>query len=397
MSGTGSNNAESGRILIIHTDGNTFNNPSLKCIVDLLLGRGFTIDLRYPKTFAPMPPIEHVRLIPYGKIVRRLKRIIFDRLCFRPLMVLAIALEQLLYYRKYDLILGVDRQGLLEADIISRSTKAPFIFISFEITFASETSARYKSLEKTASMNVSCWIVQDDERADKLKQENGFEDFNKFLLPLASAGMGQTSETRLRDKLGIPIDKKVAIVIGSVSSWSMTREIVRSVPAWPDDWVLILHERYGRTREQLANDLAAIEGLVGTKIYISESATELVDDMAEILSGIDAGLAFYKPVYNGGPLTGNNLKYLGLASGKLSTYLRYRVPVVVNEIGLFAQQVRQFRIGSVVAEPEQVGVALNELGDCDYRGNIETYFKTRLDFNLYADRLMSAFESAMKA
>jgi hypothetical protein len=42
-------------VLIIHTDGNSFNNPSLKCIMDLLLEQGCKIDLRYPKSFAPMP------------------------------------------------------------------------------------------------------------------------------------------------------------------------------------------------------------------------------------------------------------------------------------------------------------------------------------------------------
>ena len=45
------------RVLIIHTDGNSFNNPSLKCIIDLLLEKGCEIDLRYPKSDAPMPAL----------------------------------------------------------------------------------------------------------------------------------------------------------------------------------------------------------------------------------------------------------------------------------------------------------------------------------------------------
>jgi hypothetical protein len=387
----------SGRILIIHTDGNTFNNPSLKCIIDLLLQNGFSIDLRYPKTFAPMPAVENVRFLPYGKLARRFKRIIFDQLCSRMLMYLLVSLERLVYYRKYDLILGVDRQGLLEADIICRSTGSPLIYISFEITFESETSAAYKALEKNAARSVACWIVQDEERAEKLKRENDLDDTNRMLLPLASSGIGNTSDTRLRDQLKIPPEKKVAIVIGSVSKWSMTKEIIRSVSDWPDNWVLVLHERYGRTRELLAGELNDLQNLLDRKIYISDSATELVDDMDDILSGVDVGLALYAPDLNGGLLTGNNLKFLGLASGKISTYLRYRIPVVVNEIGLYANEIRENKLGLVVKVPDNIPAALIKMETSDYSKNIENYFSSKLDFDIYADELLAKFKSIMSA
>lgn len=386
---------KSRHVLMIHTDGNTFNNPTLKCMIDLMLDNGYSIDLRYPRTFAPMPEVKGVRYLPYGKVVRRLKRIVFDRLCLGLLMYMGVALEKILYYREYDLVIGIDRQGLLEADIIARSRGIPFIFISFEITFAKETSPRYKMPEKRASAGAACWIIQDDERAAQLKLENGFSDANKLLLPLASKGVGTTAETRMRDKLGIPVDKKVAIVIGSVSSWSMTREIIRSVTDWPDEWVLILHERYGRTRELLADELEGLAPLIRERIYISNYASILVDEMAEILSGIDAGLAFYKPDYKGGPLTGDNLKFLGLASGKISTYLRYGVPVIVNQIGLFAEQVQAYNLGSVVSAPDQIENVLPDLAQGGYSDDIEHYFSSKLDFNVYADEVLSRIESVI--
>lgn len=385
----------SGRVLIIHTDGNTYNNPSLKCIIDLLLKNGFSIDLRYPRTFAPMPVVENVRLLPYGKLVRRIKKIIFDQLCSRPLMYLSVLLERLVYYRKYDLILGVDRQGLLEADIIGRARGIPLIYISFEITFASETSAGFKALEKSAARSVACWIVQDEVRAEVLGQENGLSESKRMLLPLASSGMGNNGNLRLRDQLGIPSEKRVAIAIGSVSRWSMTREIIQSVCGWPDNWVLILHERYGRTRELLTDELKHLQDLVGQKVYISNNATALVDDMAGILSGVDAGLALYRPDFDGGPLTGNNLKFLGLASGKISTYLRYGVPVVVNEIGLFADEVRANLLGAVTETPDSIPDALKEIEMSEYATNIESYFTSKLDFDIYADEVLAKFKSVI--
>ena len=127
-------------------------------------------------------------------------------------------MEKILIYREYDLIIGVDRQGLIEASILSKLTKKPYIFISFEIMFESETSAKCKLLEIKASKAVSKWIVQDVVRADILANENQLQTFNRILLPLASAGSGVLNSDRLRDYLGIPENKKVAILIGSISN-----------------------------------------------------------------------------------------------------------------------------------------------------------------------------------
>ena len=387
-------NSKSNHILIIHTDGNTFNNPSLKCIIDLLLENGFKIDLRYPKSHAPMPLNSNIRFIPFGKFIRRLKNIIFNRFCSKLLINLSVFVEYVFYYKKYDLIIGVDRQGLLEANILNKLTSTPHIFISFEITFEKETSVRYKELEKDASKSIYSWIVQDEERAQKLLEENDLQVSNRFLLPLASAGIGNTNDVRLRDRLGIPKTKNVAIAIGSISSWSMISEIIRSVTSWPDDWVLILHERYGRTRETLDEELLYIEAFIGEKIFISDSATEMVDDMSMILSGVDAGLAFYRADYSG-TLTGNNLKYLGLASGKISTYLRYGIPVVVNEIGLYAEEIQRCKLGCVVSGSNEISEKLIEIKNNDYTKNAKSYFSDNLDFNIYADDVLFNIFSAV--
>lgn len=384
------------RILIIHTDGNSFNNPSLKCIIDLLLEKGCEIDLRYPESDAPMPSYEGIRFLPFGIWLRRWKSRVFDRYCSRPLVFLSVLVEKFVFYKKYDLIIGVDRQGLIEASVLNKITKTPYVYISFEIMFEDETSARYKSLEKEASKGVAAWLVQDEVRAGQLQRENLLNPSNKILLPLASAGVGVAKVDRLRDHLGIPNDKKVAIAIGSLSKWTMASQILKCVADWPEEWVLIVHARYGRTRELLAGELAAFADLLDRKIFISDAATEMVDDMGSILAGVSAGLAFYKPEYGRNYYAyfiGKNLEHLGLASGKISTYLRYGVPVIINEVGLYAEETRQFRFGCVVERPEQIKDSLDEISHEEYRHNARDYFVKKLDFNIYRDKIWSRFEA----
>lgn len=376
------------RVLILQREGNAFNNPSLKCIIDLLLENKYQIDIRYRNSYAVMPPVRWIRYLPYGRIIGLFKLILSDRLCAWPMIIFSVYVENFFLYNKYDLIIGIDRHGLVEASALSKLTNTPYIFISFEIMFKSETSVRYKSIEQTASKDVAFWIVQDEVRAKQLQSENLLSSSNKFLLPLASAGSGLLKTERLRDYLGIPEGKKVAILIGSVTGWSMTGQIIKSAIDWPEDWVLIVHERYGRTSRLLAEEAVAFHDAIGSKIFVSNASTERVDDMGSIVAGVSVGLAFYEPDFKK-PDMGKNLVYLGLSAGKISTYLRYGIPVIINEIGMYAEAARLYKFGCVVDLPEKIASKLNEIDHEEYRSNAINFFTHKLDFNIYKDDLWS--------
>lgn len=389
------------RVLVIHPEGNTFNNPSLKCLIDLLIRDGNTIDLRYPLTKASVPQYAGIRLLPFSRILRLLKYLLFEYLCSWPPIFLATLGDYVFHYRKYGLIIGVDRQGLIEASIVSQLSNTPYIFLSFEIMFESETSARYKRIERKAARNTPLWLVQDEIRASKLQEEDHLQASTRFLLPLASAGAGLPASERLRDTLGIPVNKKVAITIGSVSTWSMTSELIRSTVEWPDDWVLLVHERYGRARDKLTTELKAFSKPDhNNKVFVSDSAAQMVDDMGTILAGVSIGLAFYKPKHTarfGDRYEGKNLRYLGLASGKISTYLRYGIPILVNEIGTYAEEARRFGFGRVVERTEGIKDVLDELDSDEYRKNARTYFSRKLDFRNYENAILARLQATRLA
>ena len=249
-------------------------------------------------------------------------------------------------------------------------------------------------MEIAAANEVSGWLVQDEVRAGLLQQENQLDAKRKFLLPLASAGAGQLGTDRLRDRLGVPENKHVAIVIGSIEKWTMATELMRCAAEWPEDWVLIVHDRYGRTSEMLSAELEPVAHLLNQSIFISDSATDMVDDLGDILAGVSCGLAFYRPVYSGtyaGRFTGKNLEFVGLAAGKISTYLRYGIPVIMNEIGLFADEARKSQFGFVAACPKQIKDILGKV-DFDVAGNhARAYFEDRLDFNIHKERVYHEF------
>jgi hypothetical protein len=379
-------------ILIIHPEGNSFNNPTLKSLIDLFVSRGIPVDLRYGVSDAPMPAgYGGVKLLPYGKFHKFIRAIILENLCFIPLIGLVVALDNLLLYGSYRLVLGVDREGLIQAGLLHRMEKTPYVFLSFEIQFGDETSRRFKAPEIKASRDVAAWLVQDEVRARLLVDENKLDPDKKIMLPLASVGHAEPSSLKLRDRLGIPDEKKVAITMGSITAWSMAADIIKSATSWPEDWVLIVHDRYGKTSRRLHGILSVIEPYLNNKIYISDEASLMVDDLGNILAGVSAGLAFYRPVWNC-QSSGKNIQYLGLASGKISTYLRYGIPVIVNEIGLYADEAQKHRFGLVVEDADRIGSRLDEIDRPSYRENAKRYFRECLDFKLHEEKILDCLK-----
>ena len=66
------------KVLIIHPEGNAFNNPSIKALIDLLQSHGVIVSIRCQRSAAPMANSSGVILRPWGKIYGRLKCIVFD-------------------------------------------------------------------------------------------------------------------------------------------------------------------------------------------------------------------------------------------------------------------------------------------------------------------------------
>ena len=384
------------KVLIIHTDGNTFNNPTLKCIIDLLVGNSVFVTIRYPVSNAPMPSTMGVKLLPWGRIYNKFKKLIYNYLTSWYFSFIIVYFEKaFIISGNYDLIIAVDRVGLIEAAHLKKITGIPFVFFSFEIMFECETSTAFKSLEKKASRDASYWFIQDEVRAKCLQRENALSFTNYSIVPLASAGIGHMRPERLRDKLGIPVEKKVAILMGSLANWSMAEDIIGSTLGWPEDWVLVVHCRYGLTHDFMKKSEMAITVPLAGKVYWSDEAPGMVDDLGYVLAGVSVGLAFYK-VVGSCPYTGKNLEYLGLSSGKIATYLRYGIPVIMNNIGLYSELAKQHNFGIVLRDTEQIGGSLISINLDELSKNATNFFLAYLDFQKYKEDIWNIFNDIIK-
>lgn len=382
-----------GSVLIIHPEGNSYNNPTMKCLIDLLRDRDIDLHIMHQKTIAPMPPYRGVVYHSWGRLFGKLKKIALSKFSSKTLSLIVTYYESLLIPKSFDLIIGVDREGLIQSCFLSKIFNVPYVFFSFEIMFEDETSSKFKKLEKYSSESVSAWFVQDSIRAKQIHLQNQLAMDRCSLLPLASKGRGVHSISRMRDAIGVSLDKKTVLLMGSPSGWSMWPEVLSTVNEWPSDWVLILHGRYGFTSQYIEEKIPDASSLVGTRIFISNSPVNFIDDMGFVLSGINVGLAFYKPKYCS-PYTGKNIEFIGLASGKTSTFLKYGIPVIMNEIGEYSELAKSHGFGVVVEDVTNLPQALPKILCDSFSINAGNFFSQKLDFDNNEEGLWAALKKA---
>lgn len=386
------------KVLILHPEGNVNNNPTLHAFISSLKKYGISCDITVDRYKLNNIASEESGFIYINHFFRKLKKGLIDYVGSVGLLRAFLFVKCLFYKKKYDLVIGVDREGLVEAWVISRMTKLPYLFFSFEIIFAKETSEKYKKIEKKASKNISLCLTQDELRSQKLMDENGISGDKIICVPVAGKGLPKICNgRRVRDVLGIPEKNKVVVFMGSISRWTKFDDIVKEIISWPDEWVLLVHSRYGKTQSVVEN-IIDMNCMPKNKIFMTKKSYDTNDDLGLLLKGVDCGLALYEPDYNY-KLTGLNLKYLGMSSGKITTFLRYGVSVIINELDIWKDIVVEEGIGKVVKDSKDIAGALrglSDMGDCSEKCKL--FFENKLSYGIYErdliDRIKDCFANS---
>jgi hypothetical protein len=233
------------RILFVHPEGNLANNPNLSAIIELLVRSGHDIIVRSRRSSFARHENPNVKMLEVpGRIQNKLMQLSCHPRKW-PLGKLAITLVPPLT-PPADVVIGVDRQGVMEGAVIARSKGIPIAYWSYEIFFATECSPDFKALERREACSVRFAVAQDDLRARLLSEETGIPNDRILRIPVAGTGTQPAARTRyLNEHFGIPADRRIAIFAGSVDEWTLARRLVESPLLWPDDWVLVMHHRYG--------------------------------------------------------------------------------------------------------------------------------------------------------
>jgi glycosyltransferase involved in cell wall biosynthesis len=264
----------------------------------------------------------------------------------------------------YACVIGVDPDGLMLAESLARG--APLGYFSLELLLSSELStaaeAQLKAHERELSRQAAFVVVQDEDRARLLADDNGIAWERVVLVPNAPPGPARRQPTRYwHTRFGLPAEARVVIHSGSLGDWTGIDDIVDAAAKWPEPWVLVVHTRYNA---ESSGYVEALRARADPRRVCFSLRPVRRQDYDALVDGADVGLAFYVPT-GASSFTGSNVGTIGLSSGKLAYYLRAGLPVVVNRASSIARLVESRGAGVAVEDARSIGSALDRLA-ADY-------------------------------
>jgi glycosyltransferase involved in cell wall biosynthesis len=239
--------------------------------------------------------------------------------------------------KKYCCFIGVDKEGLVLGSVLGKFYKKSVIFWSLEMEFLKDQSNPFnillKILEKKFHSHALFTIIQDSERANCLVKENYVINPRIVIVPNAPLGPPPRLKSEyLRQVFFLPEDKIILIHAGMISENVLSEGIALESTRWPENWVLIFHEREKRNISDPY--LKKIQNIGGDHVRLSLNPV-LYTELDGLLSSAQIGVVAYDTQ------KGPNFSLISGASGKLAHYLRCGLPTIcigVENIDLLLQE-----------------------------------------------------------
>ena len=270
----------------------------------------------------------------------------------------------------YHCMVGIDPEGLASASFYAKLLDVPSIYWSLELLLAKEIITQekknIKKLEIINNKQVAFTIIQDRWRGQALIKENGIDPTSLFYVPNAPRGRSRREKSDyLYKRLNIPREFKIILCAGTIGSWAMSTEIVAAAADWPNGYVLVMQSRaYNSIRKD--KYIEKIREIADPRKVIISYEPVPQSEYRNFVDSADVGLAFYmpNPPNNYFNLLGENIRLIGLSSGKIAGYLYSGLPVIVNDVVIGPKElVQSSGSGFCVTHPAGIKDALSVVFD----------------------------------
>jgi glycosyltransferase involved in cell wall biosynthesis len=269
--------------------------------------------------------------------------------------------------------------------------------LMFEQELESPTERQMKVRERAAIKRSFLFLIQDEVRRELFCTENGIDPEACELVPVAPVDVHPRRTDYLRERFGI--DKSTLIVLyqGSLCSWSCIEQFQELVSSWGPQRCLVVNSRDkpGPRLTEFMRELAASGPIYFTTDPVPADALPLLTASA------DVGLVSYRP----GPTnwaTGNNLRYVGLSSGKIAFYTMCGLPILARYLASISSTIEKggfgrsyHNISEAKSHLDFMAANLRCMGDAA-RAYYEAALSPAIPIVRFCDRLVKVSEQGSK-
>ena len=181
-----------------------------------------------------------------------------------------------------------------------------------------------------------------------------------------------------RTKFALAAEQKIVVYSGSIGDWAMLEEILGTVPAWPEEYVFIIHtwqqyaleNGYGKRLQDVAKGLPVF--------FSAENLSR--SRLSAALAAADAGIAYYREL-------DDNFANIVFSSNKICEYLLAGIPVICSPFPSLKREIDRYQLGKAVPV-QQISAAIREIGanKDSLSASIAKSLKEELNFDKYFEK-----------
>ena len=389
------------RIALFEPYPDLVTNPSLVCLLKALTRRGARVDVMIHDTSSLRSLEGNISgyRFPEGLSfwcgdLRATLRRWSERLDLERL-----GIEQRFAAGAYDLILGIDSLGVIRGSKYAKRYNVPLAYLSFEMFFRDElivdSEIEEKEQEVKATQMADLVVVQDSHRGRLLAEENGLV-LDKFAyLPVSPSGSRQVKRSNyLRDRFHLSEEQTIVLQAGTFADWTYADELLKSLDAWPEGFVLVIH-----SRDRLNDTSRYVREIKAADLPDIILSTEPLpaDEYEQLVGSADMGLVMYKTTPPSRYLQ-KNIGHIGLASGKFSFYMKYGIPVISVADQTYQGLLESYNFGENIDSFDELPDALIRVrsNENHHRAEAQRLFRERLDFDVHWPTLSARLLEIMK-
>ena len=262
-----------------------------------------------------------------------------------------------------DTVISVDIKELIICHLAVK--EVPIVYYSVELhhrehpAFSSAHLAPLKDAEASAFKDIAAVIIQDEERARFLWNDNRrpYEPEKVILFPVSYMGLAAVKRTEYFRKLYPDLARqKLLVQMGSIKKCRRSNELIEIATRCPEQYAMIFHG--------FADVFAqgALEANRLPRCRLSQPVRSF-GDVEEVAASADIGLVFYFD-------NNFNDRLIAHASSQFALFMKCGIPVLAGNVGSLSRIVRKYRCGIVVKDLANIFSAADQIMT-DY----ETYSK----------------------
>lgn len=254
--------------------------------------------------------------------------------------------REIIEKRQYYCLIGIEKQGLIWAGMLSDVYHYPLVYYSLELYIEDypDLFRFYHILDAERKYHkvAIATIIQDEPRANYLLKSNGIEQANVLYFPVSAKGNTIHEKSKfLKDKLHIDDNKKIVLYFGRIDKTRYLSHVVKIAKDLDDDVILVLHGFGPKRYLEYLQTIADQNKVKFSFDIISE------EEIENLISSADIGIALYKT-------TNANDRLVAFSSGKIAYYTQCGVPMIAFDTESFRELANTFRCVELITNTNEI-------------------------------------------